>query len=200
MEHQKPSNKPVSDDELLDLLDNSPQTKPEISLELPGILKFINSFEIKPGRTKIKTDVLYEVYKKTHRDYTINNIIKFRLEIRKHLQLKQNFVFVDEKTIEKVNKIYNLDQKKKQTIALEKIEQFIEMFKITEGSNWVKGKILYRLYKNNIKSHIQKNEFYNAMSLYFTKRENKDMWFKVKYNEDKEKNEEKKDTEQDQTR
>ncbi len=180
----------LTDEQLLELLDAPVQIQNELSdySNEVSVYNFVVKFNIKKGVNTIPLSKMFELHKLTSNNPLLKKESEFKQELEKYIPISKNNLCYINQDIMNIHKELLLKQvkgfvKKRNT---ENIEQFIQEYNLREDGEWIKGSILFTLFKKKHKK-AKEGEFYHVMSLFFEKKTNDNIWFKVSYNDPKKK-------------
>lgn len=173
----------LSDKELHELLQSSPQIPVENSFNYPNdIMDFISFYNLKPGEENIPLRVLYKVYNKWSE--TPLKRSQFSEHIGRFFVTKAfgngNSVVCLDKNAKQFQKIIQeffkkMDKTKKKGYK-KHFDSFLNFYNISPGTLYLKDKVLYDLYdkwtyKNQNYNPLSFNQFLGFLRLYFKKDE-----------------------------
>jgi len=192
----------LSEEELLDLLEKSPDVSENKTTELDllqydddlKISAFLAHFNIVHGDQKVSSRLLMDLYK-NYTKTTINSQ-RFNSQMGRYLtcSISKNIVHYNINIDMLKISEYLLKEKSKgkKTVSMnnarrKRFEEFLKDNNITSGQKWLQGYIIYEIYldyikKNNKSSLFSYRKFIMLLSLYFQGKritENKSRWFRV---------------------
>jgi hypothetical protein len=150
---QSGTSKQVTDlslEELLSHVENT-QEKPEEKLLLDDVSAFFSTYNVKPGKYKVKKQFLYEFYKQWSKDPT--GPTQFGAKARQFFEYNNSYYFLDKKAFDIVSKIIELTKDKKNSfIKSAKYKNHVEFFfasnGIKRGTFYFPVSIMAILYRN----------------------------------------------------
>lgn len=193
--------KPFSDEELealLKLAENEQlvydkKDEDVFDQQSNDILRFMSTFDLKPGKELIKTTALYYIYTQWSHEVVTRETFTRRLSNhipndRAYFKINLNAINLEKSTLEHAQKVTNPKTKSKNWKI--HIENFLTKFDIKNGGYWIEDFQLYYLYDKwcyEIKKKGQLNlkQFGLLLDLYIDKkRRTKDKvdWYKVDKN------------------
>jgi hypothetical protein len=161
MESNKQPDK-LSDDELIEYLENTEETTSFKFVSKNPVLKFIEQFNLKSGNTPFPSRILHKIYGSVEKEPMV--IEDFRREIRKLFYIdKSNSVHINVEESKLTDKILALFEKKKTTKAVNRIRteinvNFLQLNNLERGDNYIQDYALYFVYKKN-KDYFNKDNF-----------------------------------------
>lgn len=164
--------------DLLQLLEEADLSEKSLSTEeyKNDILTFITEFRLKPGKNRVKTNLLHNIY--TGWSSQPVALSKFSETIRNYFEYSKRHIFIDEDPIILTLRSYKEQNKKKINPLKSKwiktnFEKFLKECQIQSGTYWVYidnvyTKLYIKWYKNNIAlKKLGKANFYKYCKLYF---------------------------------
>ncbi|NDG25712.1 MAG: hypothetical protein EB120_00870 [Proteobacteria bacterium] len=200
MERKKLPNS-LEDEELISLLNQEKDDNELILNEEDELLSFISAFELKPGPTKVRTRLVYLVYKKWGGKldrYTFSSRMGLFFEMVEavrgsHICLNESSLHIYKKGII-LKKVKKRDKLKIKTEML-RFQKFLDDCNIKKGEEWVLAQHLYLKYhyyclKKGIRK-MNKENFHRFLKAHFISKQQKDkIWVSIapskKKNEKKE--------------
>ena len=168
----------IADEELLKLLENLEDTTEEATSSFDsGILAFVQSFNLKPGKDKIIKKQLYNLYKLWNKGIQKLHQHAFTIQLSYFLDHNNKYFFVDSSAIQIGEFIQQEKQKNKVNKVKSKywhthFQSFLQDTKLEEGTNYIELEILYFLYqlwrkKTKKKTNISRKQLIPILDLYF---------------------------------
>lgn len=168
----------LSTEELLKALDN----KEDTFVSSDPVFSFIQSFELKPGKTKIKLHLLYDLFKEWNK-FSYLTSIQFKNEMAKYFTFSissniRNVVFLLNASIMDIVKHIEKNKKPdsyshiKYKNNQKRFDKFIEAHDIKPGSLFIESDVFFHIYdtwtyKNNITITLSYEKFVSICHLYF---------------------------------
>lgn len=179
------SNGKLTDEELLKILETSPQDTPSSTSYKNDVLDFINYYKFNQGPYKIDSTVLYVIYQ--HWSNNALNKKTFKIHMSRFFEATNNSKYlllnIDPFIINNILQQLRKKQDKTKSKPWKKhFENFIDHYKLSSGTLYLSTIILFKLYKNwkGYKKGLGLNQFSNFLNLYFKhKIINQNKWFGV---------------------
>lgn len=166
------SDKPLNNQDLDNLL-NALKTGESISTIEDDVLHFASIFNLQPGNHPIQSAFLYRLYK----GWSGNPVPKrsFGFALGRGLVLKGNYFYIDKDVTLISEALYKLKSKTPATRNPDKqkhFKYFLDKYKITEGTYWLEGYILFSLYdswtyKNKKQKPLKLKHFLQLCEAFF---------------------------------
>lgn len=184
----------LTTEELLELADKPNKEAEVLETSKNDVLRFLTTYNIKPGKQTVKKRLLYDLYRKWSDDPLESK--NFNLEVGKYLLVHfkgiQAYYCINRKGFRLAMDIEELYLKhskdKTKVIGYKKhFDSFLKHYELKPGKYYIETFVLYTLYdkwtyKNGANNPLGYNQFYNFCKLYFTKKRktsNRVAWFGV---------------------
>lgn len=162
----------LSDEELLDLINNSTGTVKR-AYNTP-YLNFLSKYNIQPGPTKVLSKTLYQLFKQ---DYPDINHIKFTRRLSNYIEKSKDGYFLINKSILEIGRQIeailfppHVSNVRKVRNQRKHIEAFLEYFKLKPGDNSVSLQVFLDIYSvycyKEKKKKLNDREFRHLLSIY----------------------------------
>lgn len=179
----------ISVEDLLASLETSDDTQELVNFT-NDVPYFLSKFKLEAGDNLIRPALLYKLYK-IYSEEPVSQV-RFSVTCRDFVPRDGDYFKLNISPI-KLIKLLNPTTNRNQISSASlkrRYEAFIESAKVTKGSRWVEGFMLYEVYRfncidNGIKSRIVYEQFIMISKLYFEHRRigsSKGFWFKLDEN------------------
>lgn len=187
----------ISDEELLKLLETAEEAEGPIEYT-NNVIPFLTKYNIVPGEEEVPASILYKLYREftrepVERHLFIRYINEILVEKGDH---RKPYYTINLSAMRISKEYYKLlcEKEKKQTYKhIQHIRNFIEMYELEDGDNWVISSELYMLYrlrflKTKKRAKLSIEQFVQQMKVMFNYKydeKKRGYWFAVneKYKE-----------------
>ena len=186
----------LSIDDLLNALDASDKPE-ELSIIDDLVFSFIDNFQIKEGKNKVKVIFIFDLFKKWNKKSDLNKF-KFAGELKKYFNIHGNnidsyYILTNKEVVTLVKHIQQYKERGPQ-IRFKKtynhFNRFLEFHNITKGDLYIEADVFYHVYdtwvyNNNIYTQLSYERFVAICNIYFNAKQfdgSELTWFGVSAN------------------